>query len=113
MMGQQSYGQNELFYDFCIEQQIPHDHLLKQIDQVLNLSDLRQYLIYSFDYCRRTPVNLSVPCQQYKPGQTTYFVDGCNGQQVDLFSYFLSVRFLKIRRFLASEILPGYTQTDH
>ena len=59
MMGQQSYGQNELFYDFCIEQQIPHDHLLKQIDQVLNLSDLRQYLTSFYSHTGRPSVVLT------------------------------------------------------
>ena len=44
MMGQQSTGQNELFYDFCLEQHIRQDHLLRQIDQVLDLSLLRQHL---------------------------------------------------------------------
>ena len=44
MMGQQSTGQNQLFYDFCLEQHIRQDHLLRQIDQVLNLSQLRQHL---------------------------------------------------------------------
>ena len=44
MMGQQNHGQNKLFYDFCIEQYVPSRHLLRQIDQVLDLSQLRQHL---------------------------------------------------------------------
>jgi transposase len=44
MMGQQAPDQNDLFYDFCIERHIPPDHLLRQVDQVLDLSDLRQHL---------------------------------------------------------------------
>ncbi|MET0117003.1 MAG: IS1182 family transposase [Sedimenticola sp.] len=44
MMGQQPPDQNTLFYDFCIEQHIPPDHLLRQIDQVLDLSELRHHL---------------------------------------------------------------------
>ncbi len=44
MMGQQNHGQNQLFYDFCIEQYVPSRHLLRQIDQVLDLSELRLYL---------------------------------------------------------------------
>ena len=44
MMSQQSSGQNQLFYDLCIDQHVPADHLLRQIDQVLDLSPLRQHL---------------------------------------------------------------------
>ena len=44
MMGQQSHGQNQLFYDLCIDQYVPANHLLRQIDQVLDLSPLRQHL---------------------------------------------------------------------
>ena len=44
MMGQQSHGQNELFYDFCLDRHVPTNHLLRQIDQVLDLSQLRQHL---------------------------------------------------------------------
>ena len=44
MMGQQSHGQNQLFYDLCIDQYVPTNHLLRQIDQVLDLGPLRQHL---------------------------------------------------------------------
>ncbi|SCZ64760.1 transposase, partial [Thiohalomonas denitrificans] len=44
MMGQLPGSQNELFYDFNIEQFIPENHLLRQIDRFLDLSDLRGYL---------------------------------------------------------------------
>ncbi|WP_321529023.1 IS1182 family transposase [Sedimenticola selenatireducens] len=44
MMGQQPPGQNALLYDFCIEQHVPPNHLLRQIHQVLDLSDLRDHL---------------------------------------------------------------------
>ena len=44
MMGQLPAAQNALFYDFCIERHVPVDHLLRQIDQVLDLSPLRQHL---------------------------------------------------------------------
>jgi transposase len=50
MMGALPPKQNELFYDFCPEKYLPNDHLLRQIDQVLDLSHLRQHLssFYSF-----------------------------------------------------------------
>ena len=44
MMGHQTPGQNQLFYDFCLDQHVPTDHLLRQIDQVLDLSNLREHL---------------------------------------------------------------------
>jgi transposase len=44
MMGHQTTGQNQLFYDFCLEDHVPTDHLLRQIDQVLDLTQLRDHL---------------------------------------------------------------------
>ena len=44
MMGQLPPDQNALFYDFCLENYVPQDHLLRQIDPFLDLSDLRDYL---------------------------------------------------------------------
>ena len=44
MMGQLPPDQNALFYDFCLEQYVPQDHLLRQIDAFLDLSDLRNHL---------------------------------------------------------------------
>ena len=44
MMGQRPSQQNELFYDFCLEKHIPHDHLLRQIDQFLDFESIRSHL---------------------------------------------------------------------
>jgi transposase len=44
MMGELPAGQNALFYDFCLEDHVPHDHLLRQIDPFLDLSPLREHL---------------------------------------------------------------------
>ena len=44
MMGELPTSQNELFYDFCLEKYVPHDHLLRQIDHFLELSQLRDHL---------------------------------------------------------------------
>ena len=43
MMGQLPAGQNALFYDFCLEKYVPPDHLLRQIDAFLDLSNLRRH----------------------------------------------------------------------
>src|ERR1044072_7833772 len=43
MMGTQAAPQR-LFYDFCLEDHVPDDHLLRRIDRFLDLSDVRQKL---------------------------------------------------------------------
>ena len=43
MMGLQAEPE-QLFYDFCLEDRIPADHMLRQIDRFLNLDDVRQKL---------------------------------------------------------------------
>src|SRR6187397_469016 len=44
MMGQQGGGQDRLFYSFNLDEHVPPDHLLRGINQFLDLSDLRQHL---------------------------------------------------------------------
>ena len=44
MMGQLSSGQERLFYSFNLEDYIPANHLLRNIDRCLDLGDLRHYL---------------------------------------------------------------------
>jgi len=43
MMGMQA-APEQLFYDFCLEDHVPDDHLLRRIDRFLDLSDVRQTL---------------------------------------------------------------------
>ena len=44
MMGQLPAAQNALFYDFSLEQHIPDNHLLRQIDQFLDFDAIREHL---------------------------------------------------------------------
>jgi transposase len=44
MMGRQSQNQAKLFYQFCLEDRVPADHLLRKIDRFLDLGTLRQGL---------------------------------------------------------------------
>ena len=44
MMGRQGGDQARLFYEFCLEDRVPADHLLRKIDRFLDLSTLRQEL---------------------------------------------------------------------
>jgi transposase len=44
MMGRQGHDQTKLFYEFCLEDRVPADHLLRKIDRFLDLNTLRQGL---------------------------------------------------------------------
>jgi len=44
MMGRQHDRHQTLFYDFCLEDHVPGDHLLRKIAKVLDLSDVRRQL---------------------------------------------------------------------
>jgi transposase len=44
MMGRQEDRQQTLFYDFCLEDHVPQDHLLRRIAAVLDLGEVRQQL---------------------------------------------------------------------
>ena len=53
MMGAALGRQDRLFYEFCLDERIPADHLLRRIDAVLDLSWLRSELApyYSHTGC--------------------------------------------------------------
>jgi hypothetical protein len=44
MMGERQGRRERLFYEFCLEDRIPADHLLRRIDAVLDLGWLRAEL---------------------------------------------------------------------
>lgn len=44
MMGRLEARQSSLFYDFCLDDYVPQDHLLRQVDAVLDLSGVRREL---------------------------------------------------------------------
>lgn len=44
MMGPKQEAQPALFYEVSLEDHIPQDHLLRSIDQFVDLSDIRPYL---------------------------------------------------------------------
>jgi len=41
MMGPQQEAEAALFYEFCLEDHVPQDHLLRSIDRFVDLSDTR------------------------------------------------------------------------
>lgn len=57
MMGQQTTGQNALFYELCLDNYIPKEHLLRQIDQVLDLTKLRQHLSTYYSHTGRPSID--------------------------------------------------------
>jgi transposase len=55
MMGQQVESA-QLFYDFCLDDHVPTNHLLRRIDAVLDLSDLRPKLAPFYSHTGRPSV---------------------------------------------------------
>ncbi len=53
MMGDRLVRQDRLFYDICLEDRVPPDHLVRRLDAVLELSWLRAKLApyYSHTGC--------------------------------------------------------------
>lgn len=57
MMGQQAGGQERLFYSFNLEDHVPANHLLRGIDQCLDLSELRQHLTDYYSHTGRPSID--------------------------------------------------------
>lgn len=41
MMGERRVDQGALFYEFCLQQHVPQDHLLRAIDRFVDLEGVR------------------------------------------------------------------------
>ena len=57
MMGRLTGGQEKLFYSFSLEDHVPKDHLLRGIDQHLDLSDLRRHLSEYYSHTGRPSID--------------------------------------------------------
>jgi len=57
MMGRQRNDQRQLFYAFDLETVVPTDHLLRGIDAVLDLSDLRSHLAPYYSHTGRPSID--------------------------------------------------------
>lgn len=57
MMGQQGGGQDRLFYSFNLDDHIPRDHLLRGIDQFLDLSELRRHFLPFYSHTGRPSID--------------------------------------------------------
>ena len=53
MMGLKSESV-QFFYDFCLEDHVPNDHPLREIDQFLDLDELREKLKLFYSSMSRT-----------------------------------------------------------
>lgn len=56
MMGSLPSEQNALFYEFNLEQHIPDNHLLRQIDKLLNFDQIRQHLHSFYSHTGRPSI---------------------------------------------------------
>ena len=57
MMGSNDKPQDELFYAFNLDEIVPQDHLLRDIDRVLDLSDLLEHLAPYYSHTGRPSVD--------------------------------------------------------
>lgn len=57
MMGRLSGAQVQLFYAFRLEDRVPASHLLRQIDAVLDLSDLHRLLAPFYSHTGRPSID--------------------------------------------------------
>src|ERR1700716_541138 len=57
MMGQNSGNQNRLFYSFNLDDHVPASHLLRGINQFLDLTDLRTYLAPFYSHTGRPSID--------------------------------------------------------
>ena len=56
MMGEQRDNQQRLFYSFNLDEHVPADHLLRGINQFLDLSNLRAYLAPFYSHTARPSI---------------------------------------------------------
>ena len=57
MMGSNDMPQDELFYAFNLSDVVPQDHLLRDIDRVLDLSGLREHLAPYYSHTGRPSID--------------------------------------------------------
>ena len=57
MMGELPPDQNALFYEFCLENYVPQDHLLRKIEPLLDLSELRESLSPYYSHTGRPSID--------------------------------------------------------
>lgn len=64
MMGTQT-APDRLFYDFCLADHVPDDHLLRQIDRFLEFDDLRTSLKPYYSHTGRPSIDPELMTRTY------------------------------------------------
>jgi hypothetical protein len=62
MMGQRAHGQGQLFYAFDLNKVVPPDHLVRQIDGVLDLDWVHKELAPYYSHTGRPSIDPDVDC---------------------------------------------------
>jgi transposase len=57
MMGRQSGQHQQLFYSFSLDDHVPSDHLLRAIDRLLDLAELRRHLAAFYSHTGRPSID--------------------------------------------------------
>ena len=57
MMEPRQEAQSALFYEFCLEDHVPSDHILRSIDRFIDLSDIRQSLASFYSLTGRPSID--------------------------------------------------------
>jgi transposase len=57
MMGSNDKPQDELFYEFNLDEMVPQDHLLRDIDRLLDFTELREHLAPYYSHTGRPSVD--------------------------------------------------------
>lgn len=57
MMGRQDGRQEQLFYSFSLDEHVPSDQLLRRIDRLLDLSELRRHLAPFYSHTGRPSID--------------------------------------------------------
>ena len=61
MMGSNDKPQDELFYAFNLDDVVPQDHLLRDIDRLLDFTELREHLAPYYSHTGRPSVDPELP----------------------------------------------------
>ena len=72
MMGERRVDQGALFYEFCLEDHVPRDHLLRSIDRFVDLDGIRTHLAPYYSPMGRPSVDpelvIRMPIVGYRHG---------------------------------------------
>ncbi|APC18627.1 hypothetical protein BLL42_24015 [Pseudomonas frederiksbergensis] len=70
MMGRQPADQTPLFYAFNLDDYVPATHLLRGIDQFLDLSELQEHQVPHYSHTGRSSINSALSIRMLIVGAT-------------------------------------------